>query len=686
MTIVAALVLLVVSVFIASAATTPTTAASLRVPPWGPPENVAADAVPTSARVTVDAYRVCQPGVALRRIGVTCPCYFHWQLGAWAAGPTFNVTLSITEPGSDAAEAAAAAAAAEAVSANAVRPATPLRLPIGETVFVAYGNTTVFSHSVKVDLVITANFSLGEPGGIVCPGVVLLVLEPVEPTCPLRDIRLGGDGEVLGGGKGTQSRRLSVGHTASVEPPDGPAGPRDGRLEDTVGSAGGTAQGEARPPRTALATSVQAAPLLLMDAIEPRLWEEAPPAAPPPTVRVVGGTRLADPLTRSFVVLLRGPNSTCTGCLVAPRVVLTAAHCGVAPGHQVSTLPAVPHPAPHSAAATAAMRTVIVKRVVSHPDFSPIHLTADVAVVFLATDAPGYPSQPESGEGETPSSAFRPAAVNHDPAVPEVGSGVRVAGFGDQSQDWRTAYPDERSADVRVVSTAACREQQSGLRLGTTSDDVLRPAVHLCAGLDDGGCDACNGDSGGPLYQSAVTPDGRRLFILVGLISFSSGCAGPRQPTVYTRLSTYAGWIDGHVGGAGTAPPPGTTGGVRAEGATVVGGGPGSSPAADQSSPGDGGGGSGSGGGSGQTLAAALGAAGGIAVAVVATVGGVVMVRRRRRTIAAGMPTVAGAAGHGTPTAAAAAGVPLPQPPPPVATGAVGAAGPAGAEGGGSPA
>ncbi|GAB0489979.1 hypothetical protein MMPV_001206 [Pyropia vietnamensis] len=664
------LVLWVASTFIAGAATTPPSAASLHLPPRAPPGDAAAGAVLSSTRVTINAYPVCRSGVVLRRSGVTCPCYFHWMISTLSVGPSFNVTLSSTNQAADHAASTAAAAAADALSAHAVRPATPLRLASGLTIFAARGDSAVFSHSVNVDLVITANISAVDLGGRVCPARVLLVLEPVEPTCPLRDIRLGGDGEVLGSEKGLPSRRLAVGPITSMGPPDRPVGPHSESFVDTIRLVSGSAPGEARPSRTELNAAIHGASPPLKDLIQSRLWAKAPPEAPPPSVRVVGGTRLADPLARSFVVFLRGPGRACTGCLIAPRVVLTVAHCGVTPGFQVATLPAKPHPSPKTAAAAAAMRNVTVKRVVRHPDYSSTRLTADLAVVFLTTDAPGYPSQLGRGGGTTPSSAIRPAAVNHDPAVPAAGSGVRVAGFGRRSQGWPTAHPDERSVDIRVVPSATCRQQLSGWRLGNDNySDILRPAIHLCAGLDGGGCDSCHGDSGGPLYQSAATPDGRRLFILVGLTSFSSGCAGPRQPTVYTRLSAYAGWIDGLVGGAGTAPPPGTTGGARATGATPAGTGEGSG----QSSSRDGGGG--------HTLAAALGASVGLAAAVVAVVSGVVVVRRRRRAITEGMLTAADAAGDGTPTVAAAGGsLPQLQPPPPIARGASGAVDPAGAE------
>ncbi|KAG7197992.1 hypothetical protein KM043_016217 [Ampulex compressa] len=62
--------------------------------------------------------------------------------------------------------------------------------------------------------------------------------------------------------------------------------------------------------------------------------------------------------------------------------------------------------------------------------------------------------------------------------------------------------------------------------------------THICANDPSVSKGACNGDSGGPL-----TVDGT----LVGLTSWSIGCASTRFPTVYTRVSKYTKWIEQHT-------------------------------------------------------------------------------------------------------------------------------------------
>jgi len=50
----------------------------------------------------------------------------------------------------------------------------------------------------------------------------------------------------------------------------------------------------------------------------------------------------------------------------------------------------------------------------------------------------------------------------------------------------------------------------------------------ICAASD--GKDACSNDSGGPLYD----PESG---VVVGIVSWGSGCAKPKYPGVYSRIA-----------------------------------------------------------------------------------------------------------------------------------------------------
>ena len=49
-----------------------------------------------------------------------------------------------------------------------------------------------------------------------------------------------------------------------------------------------------------------------------------------------------------------------------------------------------------------------------------------------------------------------------------------------------------------------------------------------------------HGDSGGPLILKGNSSDED---ILLGIVSWGEGCADPRYPDVYSRISYFASWI-----------------------------------------------------------------------------------------------------------------------------------------------
>lgn len=170
---------------------------------------------------------------------------------------------------------------------------------------------------------------------------------------------------------------------------------------------------------------------------------------------------------------------------------------------------------------------------------------------------PGY-STPERGGDAALLRLDRPLALGGavSPiafATPaDVGAGATDAGVAAKVSGWgataSTDSPDTlRAATLALVSASAAQAAYSAESL--TVDQLAAAAA---------GRDSCQGDSGGPLTVSSS-----RGPLLVGVVSWGYGCADPRYPGLYGRVSSFASWISSTTGiaggGGGTvpdAPPP----------------------------------------------------------------------------------------------------------------------------------
>jgi hypothetical protein len=96
---------------------------------------------------------------------------------------------------------------------------------------------------------------------------------------------------------------------------------------------------------------------------------------------------------------------------------------------------------------------------------------------------------------------------------------------------------------VEVIPQDTCNSEKM-------YDGIINQESMLCAGIDEGGKDACYGDSGGPLL---MIQNGH--YVQVGVVSFGAGCARPNRPGVYSRISTAADWIQDQICNLARNPP-----------------------------------------------------------------------------------------------------------------------------------
>lgn len=197
----------------------------------------------------------------------------------------------------------------------------------------------------------------------------------------------------------------------------------------------------------------------------------------------------------------------CGGSILSDHVIVTAAHClFFLTGPQSLTIAAG-----SSTRIPMSGQEFQVARYILHPLYElGTYYDYDVAIMILAGQL-------------SFNDRIQPIALCE--SLPMDGTKALVSGWGHLVEGGSSGNSNElQAAEVDIFPNSKCSAGYG---------DVITERM-VCAGVEEGGIDACQNDSGGPLVV-----DGE----LLGIVSWGKGCAQKGFPGVYSSIPSLRSWI-----------------------------------------------------------------------------------------------------------------------------------------------
>jgi len=222
----------------------------------------------------------------------------------------------------------------------------------------------------------------------------------------------------------------------------------------------------------------------------------------------------------------------CAGSLVAPDFFLSAAHCTKYQmgeiGLGVSDLrDLIKSPRPDD------IDVYELDRYYIHPDYEATNLRNDIVLYKIKQEV---------------DSKYQPVKLNMDHNLPKIPSSTVTTAMGwGFTSDGGTISARLRHVDIDPIHHSQCYNQWYD---ATGYKYKISETSQLCCYTE--GKSTCNGDSGGPLILNGEDPSGDTQ---VGIVSFGSSLGCNHLPTVFTRISSKAGWIKSIICQQSSNPP-----------------------------------------------------------------------------------------------------------------------------------